>query len=156
MQENMTYKTIDGNVITCAMVIINSNGDILGVHATGKAPNYGYDFPKGLAEDNEDDKSAALRELMEETGIVISNQDDPNIIDCGIYPHNKNKLIHIFLYRTDEFPDVDMLKCDSYFEADGKMLPEVDGFEIIPKEDRDKFNKVLQNKFQIIDRMNHE
>jgi len=137
--------------VTAAVVIINKNGDILGCHGTNKPKDSGFDFPKGLVEDNESDISGALRELYEETGLVLHETD---LIDCGVHPHNKEKDIHIFLYRTDTMPDITKLVCNSFFELYGKQFPEVDFFEIISKENRHKFNKVLQNKFSIIDEYN--
>jgi hypothetical protein len=46
---------------------------------------------------------------------------------------------------------MDDLKCITYFELHGKHYPEVDGYKIISKEERNMFNKVLWNKFTIID-----
>lgn len=130
--------------------MINKQGSILACHGTGKPKDYGFDFPKGCVDEGEDDIDGALRELKEETGIILPNNE--SIIDCGVHNHNKEKNIHIFVYPIEEFPDVSTLKCTTFFELNGKTLPEVDFYEIIPKEERNKFNKVLQNKFDIIDK----
>lgn len=155
------YKLIDGKKVTCAVVMINNEGDILGVHATGRKPGQGYDFPKGLAQEDETDILAAARELKEETDICIYDLDKHNVwnkmhklVDAGIYPHGKDKLIHIFLYKTEYFPDLNTLRCTSYFERYGKQIPEVDGYAIISKENRYRFNALLQDKFEIIDNFN--
>ena len=137
--------------ITAAIVIINPRGDILGCHGTGKPHNMGFDFPKGFVEPDETDMEAALRELREETSLVL---DDDQLIDCGVYPHNKEKNIHLFIHRTEIIPDPNNLVCQSFFILNDKEYPECDFFEIIPKEDRNKFNKVLWNKFEIIDKFN--
>lgn len=147
--------------VTAAIVMIDSEGNILACHGTGKPKDSGYDFPKGEVEEGETHKAAAVRELREETDIYL---DDPTrksdwnetykLIDCGIYPHNKEKDIHIFLYKTNYFPNLSTLKCTSYFEAYGKKIPEVDGYKVISRSERDMFNKVLQNKFDIIDSFN--
>lgn len=134
--------------ITAAVVMIDDNHNILGCHGTGKPAGYGFDFPKGEVDKGETDIDAAVRELREETGYIISKDD---LIDIGIYPHNKKKDIHIFLYKTKGIPDPTHLKCSSFFELNGKQIPEVDYYEIISKNDRKKFNMVLQNKFDIID-----
>lgn len=141
----------NGKLMTCAVVIINKNGDILGCHGTGKPNGEGYDFPKGCADLGESDLQAALRELKEETGIIMSNEE---LIDCGVYKHNKEKNIHIFMCQTETFPLIEKLKCSTYFTFNGKEFPEVNGYEIIPKKERHKFNRVLQNKFEIIDKYN--
>lgn len=150
----MYKEDADGKIITCAVVIINSKGDILGCHGTGKDKLTGYDFPKGCADDGESDLEAALRELHEETGIVIT--DIKNIVDCGVYTHNNKKNIHIFMYKTENFPDIKNLKCTTYFSLHGKEYPEIDDYEIIHKHERYRFNKVLSNKFEIIDKFNQK
>ena len=137
--------------VTTAIVIINPDGDILGCHGTNKPRNSGFDFPKGLVEPDETDIEAAIRELREETSLVL---DDDQLIDCGVHPHNKEKNIHIFLHKTDVIPDPKNLGCQSFFTVNDKEYPECDFFEIIPRSERSKFNKVLQNKFDIIDEYN--
>ena len=139
--------------VTAAVVIIDPEGNILGCHATGRKENEGYDFPKGMVEEGEDDLAAAVRELGEETGIFLG-KDKTRLIDLGVHPHNKEKDIHIFLFKVNKFPPMELLKCESYFEQNGRKLPEVNGFRIIPKEKRHMFNKVLHDKFNIIDRYN--
>lgn len=134
--------------ITAAVVMIDKDGNILGCHGTGKPKNYGFDFPKGEVDDGERDIDAAIRELHEETSIILSRD---NLVDIGVYPHNKKKDIHLFLCKVNELPNPKYLKCTSFFELNGKQIPEVDFYEIISKENRNKFNMVLQNKFEIID-----
>ena len=142
---------------TCALVIINKDGDILGCHGTGKPTTNGYDFPKGCYEQS--DKyhlMTAVRELKEETGMTLELEDVMKIIDCGTYHHSKNKDIHIFILQVTRMPNISGLKCTSYFKTEsGNMYPEVNGYKIIKKEERSKyFYRVLQNKFEIIDQFN--
>ena len=155
-------KIVNGKKITSAVVLIDKEGSILGCHGFGKPKDSGYDFPKGCVEEGESDAYAAARELMEEADIYLY---DPythgkgynkvhELIDCGIHPHNKEKDIHIFLFKVNGFPELKDLKCTSFFEVNGKKYPEIDGYEVITKENRNKFNKVLQNKFDIIDSFN--
>ena len=148
-------KLVNGKKITCAVVIINKDGDILGCHPTSH-PEV-YDFPKGCAEEGEMDMMAAVRELREETDILLYDENWNvlhELIDCGVYPHLKEKNIHIFLYKVNSFPDLSTLKCTSMFEAHGKQFPEVDRYKIIKKDERHLFMKCLQNKFDIIDSFN--
>jgi len=139
---------------TCAIVLINEKGSILGCHSYGQKENKGYDFPKGCKEENETDLEAACRELYEETNIKLTKEDIKDLIDLGLHKHNKEKNIHIFMLKVEEFPPLDLLKCNSYFERRGKEYPEVDGFKIITKDERSMFNDVLQNKFELIDKNN--
>ena len=101
---------------TCAVVIINKEGDILGCHSMGSVT---YDFPKGCVEPGESDIDAAVRELKEEAGICV---DKETLIDCGIYNHNREKYIHIFIKQVSEFPNLNSLYCTTYFERYGKKL----------------------------------
>lgn len=139
---------------TCAIVLIDKDGSILGCHSYGQKENKGYDFPKGCKEENETDLEAACRELYEETNIKLTKEDIKDLIDLGLHKHNKEKNIHIFMLRVEEFPSLDLLKCNSYFERHGKEYPEVDGYKIITKDERGIFNDVLQNKFELIDKNN--
>ena len=148
----MSDKIVNGKKITAAVVIIDSEGNILACHGTGKPKDSGYDFPKGCIEEKEADIAAAVRELREETDIYLD--DSYRLIDAGIHPHNKEKNIHLFIYKTNHFPPLEQLKCSTYFERYGKQFPEVDSYKIISKSERGMFNKVLQNKFEIIDSFN--
>ena len=58
------YKIVNGKKITSAVVIIDSEGNILGCHGTGKPAGRGYDFPKGCVEEDEADIAAAIREAV--------------------------------------------------------------------------------------------
>ena len=139
--------------ITAAIVIIDKDGNILACHGTGKPKDSGYDFPKGCVDEGETDIQGAVRELREETNIFL--YDVGSLIDAGIHPHNKEKDIHIFIYKVDAFPTLTNLSCSTYFTAkNGTQYPEINGYKIISKSERGMFNKVLQNKFDIIDSFN--
>lgn len=143
--------------VTCAIVIINKDGDILGCHGTGKPDKNGYDFPKGCHDAKDKDELAtAVRELREETGISLTIREIDSLIDCGTHAHTKGKDLHIFMLKVNTFPEIDTLKCTSYFEWKyGKKLPEVNGYKIIKKEERSTyFYRILQDKFDIIDKYN--
>ena len=152
MKEN--YKIVDGKLVTCAVVIINDAGDILGVHPNGSKKDQDYDLPKGCAEVGELDMTAAVRELQEETDIYILPYEFYKLIDLGIHPHNKKKNIHLFMYKVNSFPVLEQLKCSTLCEKYGCMVPEVNGYAIIKKNERNKFLKVLQDKFELIDSYN--
>lgn len=141
--------------VTCALVMIDRSGNILGCHGYGKPQRNGFDFPKGCHDETDVDHLAtALRELYEETGIVLSRSSD--IIDLGIHPHTREKDIHIFVNRVDKFPNLSELHCDSTFvDRKGDVVPEMDGYAIIqPSERATLFYGALQNKFGLIDTAN--
>lgn len=71
------------------------------------------DFPKGMREYDETPLAAALRELREETGIVLGTTA-LKLVDLGQGPYSKQKNIHLF-YITLEEIDVTKLWCESSF-----------------------------------------
>lgn len=143
-------------VTTAAIVLIDRNGNILGCHATGRPSDSGYDFPKGCVDEGETDFEAACRELKEETGLTLETLAQGHylvqydVIDCGVHKHNREKNIHIFVFPVNGFP-MHKLKCTSFFELHGKQIAEVDSYAVIGKDDRKMFNRVLWDKFALID-----
>ena len=129
----------NGNIITCAVIIQDRKGKILGCHPTGQKPGESYSLPKGCADKGEEDIVAALRELKEETGLELQDQD---LVDLGTHPYRKGKDIHVYLYKTERLPFIRDLKCVSCFERNGKLIREVNGYAGI--QDWNKFSKGIQ------------
>ncbi|MCK5018720.1 MAG: NUDIX hydrolase [Candidatus Peribacteraceae bacterium] len=127
MSHNIEYK----DKITCGAFIVDVNYNMLICHATGFRPDEGWGVPKGLMDDGEDRHKTAIRELEEETGIIIENHQY-NVFDIGAirYPY-KNKTLHGFLFTINGIID-DKLVCDSFFTKKGISLPEVDEFRWVP------------------------
>lgn len=108
---------------------------MLVVHPTGN-PHKRWSIPKGLpyydeyTESCEDHYDAAVRELREETGLVIDKYTY-EMYDLGIIDYNnKPKSLHGFAFFLDSVVK-DVLFCSSYFSHKVYQihLPEVDGFE---------------------------
>jgi 8-oxo-dGTP pyrophosphatase MutT (NUDIX family) len=60
-----------------------------------------WDFPKGLCEDGETPKQAAMREVGEETGIMdLQFEWGDRFTDTG--PYNQGKVARYFLARTEQ------------------------------------------------------
>jgi 8-oxo-dGTP pyrophosphatase MutT (NUDIX family) len=60
-----------------------------------------WDFPKGMCEDGESPREAAIREVGEETGIIDLNFAwGDRCIDTG--PYNQGKVARYFLAETPE------------------------------------------------------
>ncbi len=107
------------------VLIFNEHGQLLLAHATGQKH---WDIPKGGAEAGESPCAAALREVQEETGIVLDAQV---LEELGRLPYNARKDLHLFravLHTRD--CDIASCRCTSYFShyATGAMTPEVDQF----------------------------
>ena len=94
------------------------------------------EFPAGKLEKGEDPYKAGIRELKEETGLEIS-ENDAQIEDLGIHNQKKDKDIHLFKVRLPI--NIEELHCDSMFRdfRDGSKKPEMDGFELL--DDSSKF-----------------
>lgn len=134
----------NGKYITCGVLIVDNENSILAGHPTGrKYDKECYDILKGCCDEGEEDIDCAIREVREESGIVLSKDD--SLIDLGIISYRSDKDIHLFLHRVDTLPDVKSLKCTSYFYThDGKFLPEMNGFRVIKKDERQLLHKGLQ------------
>lgn len=114
---------------TSAGIIITDARYILVGHATGKPIRHGYDIFKGSRQSAQEKWiDAALRELKEESGIVLSRD---GLQDFGKFKYTDKKNLRLFVYRSlnvkKEF-DPSRLVCTETLE-DGR--PEMDGFRII-------------------------
>jgi len=144
----------NGKKITCGIIIIDKDNNILAGHPTGKKYDKEcYDILKGCCDNGEEELDCAIRELYEESGYII--KDKENIIDLGIIDYKKDKDIHLFLYRINKMPDLKTLKCISYFETDnGRSLPEMNGYKVISKNERYLFYKSIQRVLKNIKEIN--
>jgi 8-oxo-dGTP pyrophosphatase MutT (NUDIX family) len=129
--------------ITCGILIRVGDKILLG-HSTG---NTHWDIPKGLLDETETVKEAALRETREETGLDLSNK---KLKDLGLFRLNSAKDIHIFEVSLESV-DLNSLYCESMVELPNrKPFPEIDDFKLFTKEESllrvsKSLNKVLIN-----------
>ena len=112
--------------VTCATLVQFEN-TILACHATGSTH---WDLPKGVAEpDDELYSEAAVRELQEETGIILP-LFDLDYVTTDSYSSEKD--IILFHHRLDKKPVI--FECTSTFTTRGcsltpsVTLPEVDDY----------------------------
>lgn len=109
-----------------AGVIVTDGTRILLCHVTGGRH---WDLPKGKIEPGEDEISAAVRELYEETSLCV----DPGVlISLGIHRYKKDKDLSLWLWKMTDLPDPAGLDCLSTFDS-GKGIhkKEMDGFELV-------------------------
>lgn len=146
---NESYQlTPDGLEISCALVIQNPEGEILGCHSTGKrwGPTT-FDLPKGHQDVGEDPLDTAIRECREETGLDFSDRK-ADIVDLGTVDYISTKVLHIF-YLAAEIPELDTLHCDSMFtDPWGRQRPEVNGFAKIKPNEKHMFFKSIQKALE--------
>lgn len=117
---------------SCGVLIFNEHHQLLMAHATGQKH---WDIPKGGAEPGESPREAALREVQEETGLVL----EPDALEeLGVMPYSSAKNLHLFRTRlhTAQYSLADC-RCTSYFphKHTGVMTPETDAFRWVSAAD---------------------
>src|ERR1700709_2858518 len=96
--------------VSCGVVILNAQGDVLLCHATETSH---WDIPKGQGEVDEQPEEAALRELVEETGIVMKAE---RLKDLGRFVYRRDKDLHLSAGRaTDHNAKPEERACESFF-----------------------------------------
>ena len=117
-------------LLTSAGVIVTDGQRLLLGHAT-HSPR--WDIPKGIAEPGESFLAAAVRELEEETGLVVS----PGVLrDLGVHAYRPDKDLALFVWMPAEMPRADRLVCRSMFALrGGAMVPEFDRFGVFAWDD---------------------
>lgn len=106
-----------------AGVVVTDGSRLLLCHVTGAKH---WDLPKGRMDPGEIPIEAAVRELREETGLVV---DPSSLVDLGRFAYKKNKDLHLWLHMVKELPDPKNLDCISMFDdGKGAMKKEMDGY----------------------------
>lgn len=116
----MTSRTV-----SCGIVLLDPDGRLLLAHATETTH---WDIPKGQGEEGETPHVAALRELVEETGIVLAAD---RLKDLGRFVYRRDKDLHLFAARAREDElDLSSCVCTSLFprRSDGVLIPEMDAW----------------------------
>jgi mutator protein MutT len=85
------------------VVVINGNNEVLILRRSDKTPRAGgWDLPGGAVDENEAPEAAAIRETIEETGVVTEHQ---KIIVSDYIPHTDPWVILGFSVHVDQ-PEV--------------------------------------------------
>jgi len=112
--------------LSCGVIVTNGAHILLGHAARSRF----WDIPKGVAEGAEEPLLAAVRELREETGLVV---DPMTLQPLGRHEYLRDKDLELFGWRTDTMPDAARLQCSTFIQLpDGARLPELDRFRIVP------------------------
>lgn len=116
---------VSPRVVSCGVVLLDPQGRVLLAHATETSH---WDIPKGHGEEGEAPHVTALREMVEETGIVIGAE---RLKDLGLFVYRRDKDLHLFAARArDDELDLSHCVCTSWFprRSDGTLIPEMDAY----------------------------
>ncbi|MBC7437893.1 MAG: NUDIX hydrolase [Bdellovibrionales bacterium] len=111
---------------SCGVLIFNEHGQLLMAHATGQRH---WDIPKGGIDEGETPRQTAVREVQEETGIVLDAQA---LEEIGRMAYTSRKDLHLFrMVLHTRNCDITACKCTSFFphHLTGEMTPEADRFK---------------------------
>lgn len=114
-------------LITCGVIVTDTRSYLI-CHPT---MSKWWDIPKGQMDPGETPVGTALRELQEETGIVV----DPSAISyIGQYDYKKNKQLILFYHQVDIMYNPSIMTCVTTFQRKGKTFPEMDQFQVVNRD----------------------
>lgn len=114
--------------LSCGVILVNEKREILMFHATNQKH---WDIPKGTKNPGETEIETALRELREETGLIL---EESQLEDISYHEYNNYKDLWLFIAKM---PHVSLLtlKCSSTYLLKGKRVPEADDYAMVPYKD---------------------
>lgn len=122
--------------LSCGVVLLNDEAQVLLCHAT---QTHHWDIPKGMPEPGETTCHAALRELREETGLVLEPE---HLLDLGLFEYRRDKTLHLFAARLKaSMANLEQCTCVSLFPSryNGAMIPEMDAYQWVAEVDIARF-----------------
>ena len=114
-----------GKTTSCGVVITDGAHIVLGHVTNGQF----FDIPKGGQDKGENYLQTAVRELKEETGLVV---DPTNLVPLKVYEYKPKKSLMLYVWHVETMPDASTLVCKSMFENSKKQKePELDSFVVV-------------------------
>lgn len=107
--------------ISCGLILHN-NICLLTVHPMFAKK---WDIPKGETEPGESFVECVIREVYEETNLIIPSG---KLKMLGKFNYLSNKDLVLFSYYINDLPNCLSMKCTSYFEKDGRQYKEIDKY----------------------------
>ena len=115
-------------VLSSGILVMHAGAELLLAHATGARH---WDLPKGLVDDGESPREAAVREAAE---LQQPFRIDREPALLGRFAYRPQKDLHLFATLAEWF-DPATCRCTSQFrDRFGRMVPEADAFEWTPFE----------------------
>jgi 8-oxo-dGTP pyrophosphatase MutT (NUDIX family) len=137
---------MSARIVSCGIVLLDPHGRVLLAHATETSH---WDIPKGHGEEGEAPHVTALREMVEETALVV---DAGRLKDLGLFVYRRDKDLHLFAARArDDELDLTCCVCTSMFprRSDGKLIPEMDAYRWAAPDEVERYaSRSLTRLFQ--------
>jgi 8-oxo-dGTP pyrophosphatase MutT (NUDIX family) len=155
-EQALTEKTENDTNNRVGVLIFNGNGKFLIEHAPNKPHDKNsWDLPKGhISFDDPSLEYAVKRECFEETGIFLDKVEElgtflyVNPYDIGDLTMFKASVNDTQFADCDEEELLSSLVCSTFFEEDGKKLPEANEYKFIsPAELKDYLYDSLVDYF---------
>ncbi len=123
---------------SAGVIIVLNNNKILLAHPTNSKWLNSFSFPKGGIEKGEKKVDAALRELKEETSIVVTidqidNVDDPIVVDYMDKKGEVYKRLYLYLVHIDKLSDIGLT--DFIIPEENLQAEELDWAGFLTKEE---------------------
>jgi len=139
------------DIIQSAGVAISWNKSILLVHPTNASWKNALSIPKGMIDAGEDAFTAAIRELKEETGIMVKKEDLGSDTQSMVINYDKNGKVYkqltvFFLYVNDEMKN--RLQIPDKIPKQNLQLAEIDWGGFIPLSEVE--NKIMPRLMPVV------
>ena len=124
------------SLYSCGVIyrIKNTNEFLVGrVTGARNGGRYLWSIPKGVNEEGENYSTTAVREMKEETSIVLQ-ESKLVFLTNQLYLPTYNKYLVIFEYQVEaeEAINIKNMKCTSFFQLNGGInIPEMNSFKYI-------------------------
>lgn len=141
----MQELTVSKQTQTCGVFVFGPDGKILICHVTNADKNT-WSIPKGRPDNGETTSETAMRELKEETSLVV---DAAKLFAMGNAFYKSGRELVAFGYRLQRPVDTKILFCESLVVGDKKSFPEVDEYKFVQPAEALKLIHATQQKVLI-------
>jgi putative (di)nucleoside polyphosphate hydrolase len=118
-----------GVVLSCGILVMNAQRELLLCHATGSSR---WDIPKGIVEPGETEAETAIREAAEECGLTFEPE---SLLDLGRYPYRRVKDLYLYAALIERIDTAQCVCSTQFRDAHGRLRAEMDAFEWVTFDD---------------------